>query len=119
MLENIILIWTTLADPRYFLVLATLASFRLAELVAIDDGPFDIFFELRSWANDSQVNNKNIKRTFSNMIVCVHCAGMYFAIFITIGYLLAPKIAALIIFPFAIAGLQSIIARKFGRQEQI
>lgn len=117
-MANIILIWTMLADPRFFLILGVLAAFRLSEMVAIDTGPFNIFFELRSWANNSPLDsNFNLRRNFSNAIHCVHCAGLNFAFLITIGYLLAPKIAALIIFPFAIAGLQSILARKFGRQE--
>lgn len=116
MLENIVAIWTLLADTRFFLVLAALAAFRLAELVAIDEGPFDMFYELRSWANDCPINNRNIKRSFSNALTCVHCAGMYFALFIVIAYVFSPKITALIIFPSAIAGLQSIIASRFGRQ---
>lgn len=116
-MQNIILLWTTLADPRLFLVLAALAAFRLAELVAIDNGPFDIFFELRSWANDSPLNNRNLRRTFHDAITCVHCAGMYFAIGEVILHLISPKIAALIIFPLAIAGLQSLLSGRFGRQD--
>jgi hypothetical protein len=117
-IHNVILIWTLLADPRYFFVLAVLAAFRLAELVAIDNGPFDSFYELRSWANDAPMNNRNFKRTLHDAIVCVHCAGLYFAILIVIGYLIWPKVAALVIFPLAIAGGQSLIAGRFGRQEK-
>lgn len=116
--HNLLLVWTLLADPRFFLILAVLAAFRLAEMVAIDAGPFNIFFELRSWANDTDFANWNIKRTFHDAIACVHCSGVYFAFFITIGYLLWPEVAALIIFPIAIAGAQSLIAGRYGRQDK-
>jgi hypothetical protein len=115
MTENILLIWTTLADPILFFILGTFAAFRLAEMVAIDEGPFKIFFELRSWANDSPMNN-GFKRNLSDAITCVHCAGLYFAFGIVLGYLIHPKIASLIIFPLAIAGLQSMMANRLGRQ---
>jgi hypothetical protein len=117
-IHNFILVWTLLADPRYFLVLAILASFRLAEMVAVDAGPFNIFFELRSWANDTDFGNWNLRRTFHDAIACVHCSGLYFAFVIVIGYMAWPKVAALIIFPLAIAGGQSLIAGRFGRQDK-
>lgn len=96
------------------LIIFALAVFRISELIVIDHGPFDIFFELRSWANQSEMDN-GIKRNISNVITCVHCTGLWTSVFVIIGFYYFPSILYPIMYLFAVAGLQSVIARLAGR----
>lgn len=96
-----------------WLVLSALAAFRLSELVVIDDGPFDVFFYLRGWANRPPLTR--LRGTLAGILSCVHCAGLWMSILVGLFYFSHNVIFQGILFVLAIAGLQSILARKLGR----
>lgn len=90
------------------LVLLALANYRLARLIAIDDGPFDIFFRLRYWlgAYDLDATGQP-SSAWGRGISCPHCVGMYAALLLWILILLPGGHAVLWI--LAIAGAQSLL----------
>lgn len=98
-------------------LLFALAAFRLAELIVIDDGPFDIFLNLRGMHTKTKFDN-SLRRQFVNILICVHCAGFWISIFFGVAYyfIFHPPILIGIAFPFAVAAVQSIFANKLGRQ---
>lgn len=97
-----------------------LAAFRLAELIVFDDGPFDIFLNLRGLHSNSELRNPII-RTFADILVCVHCMGFWISIFLGIAYyfLYHPSIYYGFVLTLAVAGLQSLLATNLGRNRNI
>ena len=69
------------------LLLAALACYRLAQLVAIDDGPGDVFRRLRIWA--SGLENDTARGFIGALVHCPYCLGLYWAVIL----------AALVIWP--------------------
>jgi hypothetical protein len=53
------------------LILAALATYRLGQLVAIDDGPTDVFRRLRAWA---------ITGWLGGLVHCPYCVQVYAAV---------------------------------------
>jgi len=51
-------------------VVAVLATWRVAHLVAREDGPFDVIVRLRTRANDSIIGR---------LMDCPHCVGLWVA----------------------------------------
>ena len=96
------------------LFIIALAAFRLSEMIVIDNGPFDIFFNFRGWVNKPPVN-KLIWLTISDAISCVHCIGVWTAGALALLSLLNNPVIDFIIFILAVSGLQSVIAGKLGR----
>lgn len=96
-----------------FLV-AALACFRLAEMVALDDGPFDLFLRLRIVAgvydrDASGRSQTNVGRLFA----CPYCLGVWFAAGLAVWLDLS------LTFPvtwFALAGTQALFQSIGGRQ---
>lgn len=103
-----------LPDPFLFLLLA-LACYRIARLIAIDEGPAGIFVKLRIAAGAFDYNEAGqIKTSLGRGIACPHCVGMYAAIVLVVVVLLAPQGnirdgIMLFILLFAIAGAQSFL----------
>lgn len=81
-----------------------LATYRIARLFALDEGPFSAFSKLRYLlgAYDLAENGKP-ESTWGRMISCPHCMGLYAAALV----LLLPKQARWLVDLLAIAGLQS------------
>lgn len=94
-----------------WLILAVLASFRLAEMFVIDDGPFDVFMYLRGWS----LSNNALLRTIGGIFNCVHCAGVYTSLFFCLGYFWQNTFSIILLSTFAVAGMQSILAHYIGR----
>lgn len=68
--------------PDWFnLLLLTLACYRLAQLVAVDEGPFGIFFGLRDrlGAYDFRPDGQ-AKTNIGRGISCPYCVGIWFAL---------------------------------------
>jgi hypothetical protein len=53
------------------LILAALATYRLAQLVAIDDGPGGVFRRLRAWA---------VTGFWGGLVHCPYCVQVYAAV---------------------------------------
>ena len=96
----------------FILFLYSLTTFRLAEMLVIDDGPFDVIMNLRGWL--CQPNAGSLRKTIGNLFQCVHCAGFWlaFALTFTLPY---HSLIEFGIYFLSIAGLQSVIAIQLGR----
>lgn len=100
-------------DLFTWLILSALAAFRLSELVVIDDGPFYVFFHLRGWANRQPLTR--LRGALADVLSCVHCVGLWMAVLTGLFYYSHNDILHGILFVLAIAGMQSILAGKLGR----
>ena len=77
------------------LILAVFAVYRLAQLVAIDDGPGDVFRRLRAWA---------ITGWLAGLVHCVYCAGVWFAAIVGAWVLWPCGVSDTVLAIFGIAG---------------
>ena len=100
-----------------YLLVYSLIAFRLTELLVIDDGMFDVFVNIRGWFNRAPFDN-SLRRNISNALACVHCTGLWisFALGVVYYYTGDVTITSAILFSIAVAGMQSILANKLGRQ---
>lgn len=94
-----------------WLVLSALAAFRISEILVIDNGPFGVFERLRGWS----LSDNSLLSNIGKALNCVYCTGIYISIVLTIGYFFQNVFIFALIFAFACAGLQSILAKQFGR----
>lgn len=101
------------------LVIYALATFRLSQLVVLDSGPFDVFYYLRGWAFRPRENNNPFISTIKGILACAHCGGIYFAFLFGIVYYLNNPILKLLVWIFAVAGLQSILNVIFNRKAEL
>lgn len=97
------------------LFIYALAGFRITEMLVVDEGPFDIFYNFRGWANRAPFDEPSIRRNISNALGCVHCTGFYVALVLTIAFFLSNPVIDFLIMAFALAGLMSILFKLFSR----
>lgn len=85
-----------------------LAVYRLARLIAVDEGPFGVFFRLRHLvgAYDLGENGQPVS-AWGRAFECPHCMGVYVAIVLWLIYPLPG--GWFIVAILAIAGLQSVL----------
>ena len=63
-------------------VLAVLATYRLAQLVALDDGPLDCFVTLRSlmvYSHKGKRREGAVWKSLEDLVNCPYCLGVWFA----------------------------------------
>lgn len=88
-----------------------LATYRIARLFAIDEGPFSAFSKLRYVLGAYDLGESGRpESTWGRMISCPHCMGLYAAAFV----LVLPKQAGWFVDLLAIAGLQSWLTSISG-----
>lgn len=101
------------------LIMLILASYRFTHLIVFDKitefirNPF-MKREVIKDEDGHEKSKKVPKSKIGYLLNCYWCAGIWSAIFISIGYLLIPNIAYPIILIFAIAGAQAIIETFVG-----
>jgi len=69
------------------IVLAILATYRLAQLVALDDGPFDCVVALRGLTVYSLKGNDRkgpVWHSLEELVNCPYCLGVWFAGLMTV-----------------------------------
>ena len=94
-------------EPVSLFVLLTLAIYRLARLIAIDDGPADVLLKLRSlWGAYDYGENGVAKSSRGRGLTCPHCVGFWLALFFAISAYPWP---GLLIYCLALAGAQSFL----------
>ncbi len=98
------------------LIFATLATFRLAEMLVVDDGPFEIFINLRGWLDKPRAGSMlvyHLRNLARGLVTCAHCAGVWISLLFSFVFTHSP--IDFFVFWFAVAGLQSILLNKLGR----
>lgn len=62
----------------FLLIISALAVFRLSELVAYDEGPFELFKRIRNlFRHGSQIDR---------MLECIYCNGIWWSLVFTVFY---------------------------------
>ncbi len=60
--------------------LAALACYRLAQLIALDDGPADWLLRVRDWAGCSRYGEDGRPASsLGRLLACPYCLGVWFA----------------------------------------
>lgn len=106
-------IWTDLALLTS-LVLAVLATYRMSQLVAYDDGPFDLLARVRgltAYAPNGKPRTGAIWHSLAGLVSCPYCLGVWFSGVFTLvaGRGLAMDIWTAILFWLAVAGGQCFL----------
>jgi hypothetical protein len=100
-------------EPVGLFILLALATYRLARLIAIDDGPFDLLLKLRSlWGAYDYGENGTAKTSLGRGLTCPHCVGFWLAGFAAVSVYGWPE---LIIYWLALAGAQSFLQEMSRR----
>lgn len=95
---------------RFFLV--ALAVYRLAWMLAREDGPFNIFERVRCWLGKRAGAGKGLGWTIAELFNCVHCLGFWLAFLCAPTIIRPSAVTDIILLVLAIAGLQSYLARQ-------
>ena len=92
------------------LVLAALTCYRLAQLVAIDDGPADAFLRLRAWAGAYDIGqDSRPERGLGRLLGCPYCLGVWFALPCAAAALWPTWAGDAALLVLGIAGAQSVL----------
>ena len=98
-----------------FIIIA-FAAFRIAELFTVDDGPFDCFLKLRTWAGVYDLDKSGqIKSGLGRLMDCPYCLGAWIALALTL-FVLWPPNERTWIYVLAIAGAQAFLQTMGGRK---
>lgn len=90
--------------------------FRIAELFTVDDGPFDCFLRLRTWAGVYDLDESGrIKSNLGRLMDCPFCIGIWVALALTL-FVLWPPNERTLIYWLAIAGAQALLQAIGGRK---
>lgn len=97
-------------------VLAALAVYRLSELVALDDGPFQIFARLRRWAGVHP--DDLIRENLAELIHCPYCLGVWFGAMLVVPAVWPTWPGDLILAVLGLAGAQSLLTGVTGNKRE-
>lgn len=84
--------------------LAAAAVYRLARLVACDDGLFNVFLRLRTRANPDS--------NWGRLIVCPYCLGVWFAGAVALAAIFRSAVGDAAILMLGLAGAQTWMERR-------
>ena len=97
-------------------VMACFACYRLAELVAVDDGPGDVLLRMRAWLGAYDLDEDGKPRTsIGRGIICPYCIGIWLAFGFAFVVAPLPVDWHLILWWLAIAGGQAFLQCVGGR----
>jgi len=84
------------------------AAYRIARLIAMDDGPGDVFINLRKnlGAYDYDIRGR-VKSNTGRGVSCPHCVGMYAALLLVL--LPQSKVKTWVLTVLGVAGAQSFL----------
>lgn len=90
--------------------LAILAAYRVAQLISIDHGPFDVFLRLRDWAGvpDRGRDGRPIKE-LARLLACPYCIGLYASVGFALLALARAAWADAILIIFGVMGGQTYL----------
>lgn len=96
------------------LVIAVFAVYRVAELIAIDEGPGDACLRLRVAVGCYDLDeNGRIKTSVGRLLACPYCIGIYLAL--VAALIVAPHDWRVLLYWFGIAGAQAFLQTVGGR----
>ncbi len=92
-------------------IIASLATYRLTQLLVYDRGPFAIFEQFRGWTKKIALDH----RIFNGLafgITCPFCTGVWMAALCGVMIVYPSQSGDLFLIVFGLAGLQTVIERK-------
>ena len=110
-----------MSDEIRILLLA-FATYRIAELISVDEGPYDIFerirsfFKVRAMASGKQ---SGFMMNVAKLLECPFCVGIWISIAAGFVYLWYNPVADFITIIFAIAGIQAFLENIGISREKI
>lgn len=91
------------------LILAPFAIYRLAQLIALDNGPDKIFYNLRTITKEQSDIHGGRWENFDEAINCPYCLGVWFA-FVTVFIVKYPtKAGDFVLYWMGLAGMQAFL----------
>jgi len=94
------------------LIVAVLATYRIANLLPDDNGPFFIFRRIREYISSKAMMENDENGFWANIddgINCAHCCGLYVSVLVTMLVLWQNYYSNAFLIIFAIAGGQSLL----------
>ncbi len=91
------------------LLLAAFATYRLSQLIAWDDGPDKVFFNLRTMTKDSAELHGGRWENLDEAVNCPYCLGVWFAAFALLLLKHPTKVGNYFLYWFGIAGMQAFL----------
>ncbi len=90
-----------------------LATWRIANLLVNEDGPWDILLKLRYAAGTryDQQSQPYPTNVFSGLLICVWCLSPWVGGIFTLGYLFNPTVTIWISLPFALSAMAVAVDR--------
>lgn len=103
------------------LILAALTCFRLAQLIALDKGPWLIFERLRNRveahiAASEARKHSNFWKSVADGVSCPYCLGFYAGLLCTLLVLFPTYAGDLFLLWFGIIGLQAFLQGVSNRE---
>ncbi len=109
-------------------ILAILTTFRVAQLLPLDDGPFYIFERVRLFTHDKAQETHDRKNkekekgekleqslgiwpNIDDAVTCPYCQGLYFASLMVILLKSKRKFVDIFLLIFALAGAQTLLQK--------
>ena len=91
-------------------VLALLAVYRLAQLVALDDGPGAVFHRLRSFFGERAAGAEmgSFRWSLAELVNCPYCLGVWFSAMIAFALYPANPVDY-VLYVLALAGAQALL----------
>lgn len=99
------------------IILAILATYRISNLIALDNGPFDIIRVTRSYIGRKAAIGSAAWKTLAGLTRCPLCLGIWVSIIATITLYCNNMVIDFIMITLAIAGGQSVIYMIAGYVE--
>lgn len=89
------------------ILLMSLATWRLASLLAHEDGPFDLFPRLRRWAGVQvdAIGQVYPTNTFAKGLLCVWCNSIWVGVGMVVAFYIVPIVAFWLVLPLALSAL--------------
>jgi hypothetical protein len=98
------------------LILAVLTVYRVAELFAVDDGPYGIFRNIRAFCGKKAAGKdySNFWFNMAGLVSCPFCIGVWFSAIALVPVYYPTTITDFVLVWLGIAGLQTYLesARK-------
>ena len=94
-----------------------LASWRIASLLVVEEGPFDILAKFRSFIGIryDELSTPYGTNVIADAFTCIWCASMWIAILFSIVYYIHAHFAIMLALPFAISTV-AIIVEKIAKE---
>lgn len=102
-------------NPEHLFVLS-LATWRIANLLVNEEGPFEMFDQVRAWFDirfDAETKEFYLEKPneIGKMLLCIMCTSIWVAAALTIFYLLAPLLTFWVCVWLSLSAVTCVINR--------